>query len=260
MTWALKRQILYIIVLILFLLGAGFLISRPILNKAPSCVDNKQNGDETGIDCGGSCARACLAETDKISVLWSRSFKVVAGRYNAVAYLENHNQNTAVDKIKYRFRFADANNVYIGKREGTTSVPPYGKFVIFEPAIDVGNSIPVYTSLEFTSVPNWIKVSEDKVNELHILVSNISLSGENFAPFLSATIKNDSFFIVPDIRVAAILYDANHNAVSASLTYIDKLISGETKDITFTWPEPFDRKVIAKEIIPMYNVFSVKLK
>ncbi|OGI95793.1 hypothetical protein A2917_00575 [Candidatus Nomurabacteria bacterium RIFCSPLOWO2_01_FULL_42_17] len=260
MAWALKRQFFYIIVLVLFLSVFGFLIFYPKLNKAPSCTDNKQNGAETGVDCGGLCARACLSQVDPISILWSRAFRVVPGRYNAVAYLENHNRNTAVNRINYKFRFADKNNVYIGKREGSTFIPPSGKFAIFEPGIDIGNSIPVYTTFEFTQVPQWVTVSQEKINQLKVLVSNIVLVGEDTSPVLSATIKNNSFFTIEEVDVVAILYDANHNAVSASRTYLDELKPEEVQNITFTWPEPFSNKVIAKEIIPMYNIFSVQLK
>src|SRR5882672_5248548 len=103
MTWALKRQIFYAVLLVLFISVFGFLIIRPYWDQAPTCTDNKQNGNETGIDCGGSCAKACLNQVDAVSVLWSRAFKIVPGRYNAVAYLVNHNKNAAVDKISYRF-------------------------------------------------------------------------------------------------------------------------------------------------------------
>jgi hypothetical protein len=260
MTWAFKRQIFYVIVLVLIILIFGFLIIFPILNKEPSCVDGLQNGTETGVDCGGSCAKACLSQVDQASVLWVRAFKVVEGRYNAVAYLENQNKNVAVDKINYRFRFADANNVYIGKREGSTFIPSSGKFAIFEPGIDIGHSIPVYTTFEFTQTPQWAQVSQEKLNQLQLLISNINLVGENTSPVLSATIKNNSFFIIPEIKAVAILYDASHNAVSASSTYIDSLGAEEMRDLNFTWPEPFSNQVIAKEIIPMYNIFSVKLK
>ena len=260
MTWALKRQILYVFALILFFTVFGFLLAYPRLNKAPSCADNKQNGNETGIDCGGSCARACLAQVDEVSILWTRAFKVVPGRYNAVAYLENHNKNTVIKKINYKFRFADGNNVYIGKREGSAYVPPSGKFAVFEPAINLGNSVPVYATFEFTQTPEWIQVSEEKINQLKVLISNITLVDEETNPKLSATIKNNSLFVVKEINVVAILYDANHNAISASRTYLETLIGEESKDVNFTWPESFSNKVITKEIIPMYNIFLVKLK
>ncbi len=260
MTWAFKRQALYVFILILFISAFTFFIISSSLNKAPSCVDNKQNGTETGIDCGGSCARACTSQVDEVSILWARSFRVVPGRYNAVAYLENHNKNTAIDKISYRFRFADANNVYIGKREGTTFVPTAGKFAIFESGIDIGNSIPVYTTFEFTQTPQWTTIPQEKINQLQVSVSNISLTSEDTSPELSATIKNVSFFSIPEMNVIAILYDENRNAVSASSTYLENMTGGESRDINFTWPEPFSGKIITKEIIPLYNIFLVKLK
>src|SRR6185503_5513235 len=111
MTWAFKRQFFYVFVLILFVAAFGYLITYPVIHKAPSCVDNKQNGNETGIDCGGSCINACVSQVDPVSVLWARSFRVVPGRYNAVAYLENHNKNVAASKVNYIFRFADKNNI-----------------------------------------------------------------------------------------------------------------------------------------------------
>ena len=101
----------------------------------------------------------------------------VPGRYNAVAYLVNHNKNAAIQKINYRFRFADANNVYIGKREGSTFIPPGGNFVVFEPGIDIGNSIPVYVTFEFTETPIWLQVSQEKIDQLKVFVSNIQLTG-----------------------------------------------------------------------------------
>lgn len=260
MTWAFRRQLFYLAILAVFVLIFGFLIIYPHFNKAPTCIDNKQNGDETGIDCGGSCPRACIFQVDKISIIWSRAFKVVDGRYNAVAYLENHNKNTAVNKISYRFRFADKDNIYIGKREGETYVPPSGKFAVFEPAIDVGNSTPVYTSFEFTQTPVWIQVPEEKINQLKVSVSDIRLENEDTSPRLSAVVKNNSLFQIPEVNIVAFLYDEKGNAISASRTYLDVLQGEENKEITFTWPEAFSKKVIAKEIIPMFNIFFVKLK
>lgn len=260
MTWAFKRQIVYLIILILFFSFLGFLIISPRLSKPPTCSDYRQNGDETGIDCGGSCPNACSSQVDEVSVLWARAFEVVPGRYNAVAYLINHNKNAAIEKISYRFRFADANNIYIGKREGTTFVPPGGAFAVFEPGIDIGNSIPVYTTFELTGVPIWRQISQELINQLKVSISDIQLTGETSSPQLSATVFNNSLFIIPDIKVIAVLYDADHNAVSVSSTYLSSLGREERRNIAFTWPEPLPGETVAKEIIPLYNIFSAKLK
>ena len=71
-----KRQILYVGILIIFLEYLVLVVS-PYINEIPSCTDNKQNGDEKGIDCGGSCRKSCTFEVDKISTLWSRTFEVI---------------------------------------------------------------------------------------------------------------------------------------------------------------------------------------
>jgi len=259
MAWALRRKIIYTAIFIVLFSGIGYSFVSPYIDKVPSCTNYKKDGDETGMDCGGSCTRACIFEVDRISVLWSRTFRIAQGRYSAVAYLENHNSGAAISKIKYRFRFSDKDNIYIGQREGETFVPVGGKFAIFEPGIDVGNSIPVYTTLEFTEAPVWSNVSEGKLNQLKILVSNVKLETKDASTHLSATIKNDSLFTIPEVGVVALLYDEKGNVISVSRTYIEELDGEEVKDIDFTWPELLEANVIVKEIIPMYDVFSVKL-
>ena len=260
MTWAHKRQTFYMVFLFLLFIVLAFLILAPKLSKPPTCSDGKQNGTETGVDCGGSCAKACLAQVEDISVIWARTFQVIPGRYNAVAYIVNNNKNAAVQKINYRFRFADANNVYIGKREGSTFIPSAGAFAVFEPGIGIGNSIPVFTTFEFTETPLWMQVPADKVNQLKILVSNIQLENETTSPHLSASIKNSSLFTVPNVNVIAILYDARGNAISTSRTYLTQMTPLQSSDINFTWPEPLPGTAVAKEIIPMFDIFSAKLQ
>ncbi len=260
MTWALQRQIIYLIIVLVFLGCVGFLIIYPYFNKAPTCIDSKQNGDETGVDCGGSCQRACTLQVDEISILWSKAFRVVPGRYNAVAYLENHNKSTVVNKLHYRFRFADKDNLYVASREGYTYVPPSGKFAVFEPAIDMGSSIPVYTTFEFLEVPIWLQVSQDKVDQLKVSADQVFLTGEDSSPKMTAVIKNNSLFRIPEVNVVAILYNNAGDAISASRTYIDVLERNASQEIAFTWAEPFSEKIVSKEIIPIYNIFSASLK
>ena len=259
MNWAAKRKLLYLSIIVVVFIFLVYLMARPYINKAPTCTDAKQNGRETGIDCGGNCMQACTLEVDKISLLWSRAFIVVPGRYNAVAYLENQNINTVVNKISYRFRFADKDNIFIGKRDGTAYIPPSGRFAIFAPAVDLGSSIPVYTSFEFTEQPVWLKVQKEQVNQAKIFISDIKLENEDTSPKLSATVKNTSLFQIPEVGFVTILYDEKGNAVNASQTYLDRLYGEQVSNINFTWPQPFTAKVVEKEIIPTFNIFSVKL-
>lgn len=257
MTWASKRQFSYMALLLILVSIFLYFFVYPLFQKKPTCFDGKQNGVETGVDCGGECLLACADQVDKLSVLWSRVFNVADGRYNAVAYLENHNENNAVYKVKYKFRFADKNNVYIGSREGEAYIPPRGKFAIFEPALGFGHSVPVYTSFAFTEQPVWVQIDKEKNRQLNISIGNIDLSGEDVKPKLSAVLSNKSLLSIPNIEIIAILYDDLGNAINASSTFVDVLSPEEKQNIFFTWPSPFGKKVFTKEIIPIFNIFEV---
>lgn len=259
MTWALKRQIFYVAVLVAFFGFFGFLIFYPVFNKPPTCTDGFQNGEEIGVDCGGSCIRACTSEAEAVSVIWARSFEVVPGRYNALVYLENHNKDLAVTKIHYQFRFADESNVYLGRREGTTTIPPGRPFAVFERGISLPNSVPVYTTFQFTEVPTWINVPEGRLDQLKVLTGDIVLENEDSSPHLRATIKNNSLFTIPNINLIAILYDENHNAVSASSATIDRIFGQAERQIDFTWPLPFLKKIVTKEVLPVFDIFEAKI-
>lgn len=250
---------MYIGAFVLIFGALGFWIGYPHFNKAPTCNDGKKNGTELGVDCGGSCALACVATVDELKVIWSRAFEVVPGRYNAVAYVENQNTNAGVVRIKYRFRFADKDNIYVGQREGETTVPPSGKFAIFEPAVDLGSSVPVYTNFEFTSVPVWVQVPEEKIRQLKLTTSGVEVSDEGTIPKLYATLENNSFFTIPNVEVVALLYDGTGNVIAASQTYLERLGPEAREELAFTWRAPFSKPVVIKEIIPIFNIWDAKL-
>jgi hypothetical protein len=258
-TWAERRKAFFVVIFSGLALALITLFAYPYFNKPPTCIDGLKNGTETGVDCGGECARACLFETEDVSLLWARAFRVVPGRYNAVAYLENKNQNVAAQKVSYRFRFADSNNVFIGKREGETFIPPAGRFAIFAPAIDLGNSIPVYTTFEFTSVPDWVRLPEELVRQLNVTVTDAEVIEEDVAPKLFANVRNNSLFKIPEVSVVAILYDSNGNVLNASSTYLEVLDPETIEPVSYTWPEPFEGRVIMKELIPYYDLFKVAI-
>ncbi len=260
MTWATRRQVFFFFVFFIIILILSVGIYFTYFNEPPTCFDGLQNSTETGIDCGGGCSLACPAEVEKISLTWARAFEVLPTRYNAVAYLENKNEYTVIRRINYSFRFSDENNVFLGKREGTTYVPPAGKFAIFEPGINLGENVPVYTTFEFTSLPVWEKVSPEMVDQLYVSAGDINMVDVATAPKMFANIRNHSLYRIPELSAVAILYDQAGNAISASRTYVDVLQPEAVVPISFTWPQSFGQNPVVKEIIPMYDISSVKLK
>ena len=96
-SWSSRRRSPYgsivVLVIILFIGVPAFYL----FYKAPTCFDNKRNGDELGTDCGGSCVKLCQSAFLPPRVEWggAKVEKVVNGLYNVAAYIVNPNVNGA---------------------------------------------------------------------------------------------------------------------------------------------------------------------
>ncbi len=171
--WASKRKTLYFSFLGLFVLGFIFIFVVPRFQNPPTCSDGIQNGNEGGVDCGAGCPLYCEALARPLVVVWSRSFPVVSGRYNAFALIENQNTDAAIHSLDYEFRLYDENNIFIGRKTGTTYIPHNGQRVIVEPGIDTGNRVVARTEFEWIENPIWLNLPPRLTKE------NVSLRTSN---------------------------------------------------------------------------------
>lgn len=256
MNWATKRKLQYLGGLFGFFLIILFAIFYPVIFKKSTCTDNRKNGDEAGVDCGGSCLKMCRETTSDPLVIWSRGFHVVGNTYNLIAYIENQNKNSAIENITYQFRIYDVNNRLIGRRDGSTYIPPNKQFAIFESRFDAGESQVKSVTFEFTESFDWTR-KEPTLNNLQILADKITMTEDKKNPGLSARIKNESIQDIPSFEVIAILYDENRNAINASRTIKDGLLSNSSLPVFFTWPEALTSEPVIKDVIVQINPFNV---
>lgn len=245
MTWAGKRKFLYLSIIFIVFLAVSVPIIYSIYPK-PSCFDGKQNQNEKGVDCDGSCQKVCLELTNPLQVLWARPFEISEGVYGAVAYVSNPNFSLGAKDIPYTFKLYDNRNILIEERRGFTTVLPNSSFPIFEGVIATGNRIPGRSFFEFTATPRFERLAEQP----SLSVKNSALTGESDNPRLSATVVNDNIFPIKDISVVVVLYDSKDTAIAASQTIIDEIPKNSSKEVIFTWPAPFRSAVGRIEIYP----------
>lgn len=256
MTWATRRKLQYLAGLFGVFLVILFIFLYPVIFKKPTCTDLKQNGDEQGIDCGGSCSIMCKQSVSDPVVLWSRAFHVVGSNYNLVAYIENQNKNAAIENISYEFRVYDEKNRLLGRKKGSTFIPPNKKFAVFETRFDSGESKVKSVTFEFSEDFVWTK-KEPTLSTLPIFVDRIEMGNDKNNPSLSARIRNESIQNIPKFEVTAILYDKDRNAINASKTYQEGLMSNGETSVFFTWPEELSEEPVIKDVLVEINPFSV---
>jgi len=249
MSWSSKRRSLYLGGIILFFVVVLAWISFGAFYEAPTCFDEKQNSDEEGIDCGGSCDRVCGFQAVDPIVLWNRFFEVAPGYYSALALIENPNTNTHADPIPYTFKIRDKENVLIYERKGQTGIPQERLLPIFETGIITGERFPVRSTFEFDRAPDWQRTDSERPR---ITFSGTVLSKEDALPRLRTTIQNESIEPVSDIILVAVLSGADGNAVAASQTVVSYLGAGAQESVVFTWRQPFAVPITSIDIIPKF--------
>jgi Mg-chelatase subunit ChlD len=234
--WARRRKCIYVSGVLLFLAALFGMFYALVLYRAPTCFDGRQNGAETGVDCGGGCARVCSITIQEPTVRWARAFKVVDSTYNVVGYVENRNSDAGVENIPYTFTLYDQLGAVITKVSGTTTLPPSNVYAIFEDRVTVPiGQTPIKTVLSFdTNVP-WVTMEKGK--ELFDVHSK-QLSNTDVKPRLDARITNTTLDVREQVEAVATIFDAAGTPLTASRTIVPKFNPREDRIVTFTWPEP----------------------
>lgn len=250
-SWGDKRRnniIAFIsIVLIIISIAISFYF---LFKEGPTCFDKLRNGDEQGVDCGGSCEILCKDLVLPPIIHWQRHFKVGEFRYNTVAYIENLNTNAGSENVSYVFKLYDDKNVLIAERFGVFDIKPKEKVPVLEAAFDTGKLDVHRITFDIQEDNVW---KREEPRESRISVINQKSYNDNGLPKIDITIKNDSVRYIEDIDVVLIVYDEEDNALNVSSSFIDYLDGGSTQKITYTWSAEFEKPIFRFEVIPLYE-------
>lgn len=238
--WAQKRKIIYA-------LGFGIAViliaAYPVYNvthPASTCFDKKQNGGETGVDCGGPCALYCAVDIKPLHIVWTKAFSLGGSTYDLGAYVENPNTKAGIKNAHYTFRVTNTTGEVLLEKTGSTEIAPGSAFVLFEPQVSISGS-PDNVDVVFNpdDATHWLKAS----TALSIVTTkNQNLKNADSSPRFDATLVNtDLQNPVSNLTLSAVVYDALRHPVALSRTYVDNIPMGETQDIFFTWPNRFSK-------------------
>ncbi len=243
--WAFWRRVQYGAGAGVFFACVSLLVYVFFIHQGSTCFDGKQNSDERGIDCGGACRLVCAFDAKSPVVLWSRSFKVTAGYYNAVAYVKNENVQFGTKKLQYTFTLVDAQGATILEKSGTTFLPPDSQYPIFEGRLAVGTRVPEKTFLKIEPVTEWEVFG---VKREQFVVNSRALIGVDSTPRLDASITNTLIKEERDVEVIATIFNREGTALTASRTVVPRFEARAEKKVVFTWPEPIAKTLRSCEV------------
>lgn len=248
MSWALRRRLMIIglIAAVIAILGGLFYFTN--IHAAPSCIDSKQNQDEEGIDCGGTCSYFCSASQAAPSTRFVRAVSPSTGRTDVIAYIDNPNVSSAASGLHYTIELYSPTNTVVAKKEGTVDLPPSSTVPIFVPNFFSGSEVVARAFITFdTPVHLWYRYQETRVVPK---VSNILFSGGE-TPRVTATAENATTVSLKNVRFVVTVFDEAGDAIAASQTIAPSVPSHGNAPLVFTWPTPFLKPVGRIEVIPV---------
>jgi len=219
--WSRRRKRIILAIVVLILLVFIGIPTFFLFYKDSTCFDSKQNGDETGVDCGGSCQLLCTIESLPLILKGDpRVLNVTGNIFEVVALVENPNTSGEIYRAKYIFKLYDKNGVLLRERTGQTFAPANKIMAIFEPDLQTGNQLPARVEFSFTSPAVWIK---QESMETGLAVSQIILSKEDSTPRLSFVLTNKTVKEIKEIEAIGIVYNVLGNTVAFSKTFTNSL-------------------------------------
>jgi hypothetical protein len=246
-TWSSKRKFIYAVIALVIVAVAIVLPAWKIFYVPPSCTDNKQDGDEQGVDCGGSCTVLCQNSFLTLPpASWVRFVPVAPDTYNVAAYMVNPNPKAGAKNVPYTFELIDANGLPLAHASGTFDLAPGRNSLAFAGPLVIKTTKPVRAVMTVDADPIW-SVGNDPLPTL--LVADKSYGESTTTSRLTVTLKNTGALPIQPINVYAILDDASGNAIDFSRTIVDGIRPGSTAIAPFTWPHGHSGKVISIEVL-----------
>lgn len=251
-TWAQRRQWIVYSIFGAFAVALVAVIAIAIFYKTPTCIDNTQNQGETGVDCGGPCSHACVADERPPQVRFARAIASAPGRTDVIAYVDNPNADAAANDVHATVEVYDSNHALLARQTVTFDVATGSTVPVFVEGI-VQNNPAVVTQTFFTidtASLQWIRTSGKPTN---LGVQDIVWQ-EGINPRVSATLVNPFAKTLANIRLIAVVFDANDQAIAASRTLVSTLPSQGTAPLIFTWNTPFSSPAARVEVVPVIPV------
>lgn len=253
MTWASRRQFLIISGIVAVFAAIIFATAIAVFYKTPTCTDGKQNDDETGIDCGGSCTYLCRVDVEMPLVRFVRSFSPQPGRYDVIAYVDNRNTSAGAKDVHATVELYDENRFLLGTKDATLDLPPGATVPVYLPEAYRGDKRVAQAFLSFDE-PS-LRFFEPKKPHIVPTVTNVEMLNAD-TPRIRATLVNPTAFPLYNIRPIATVFDSDGNAIAASQTILPQLGGQAETNVLFSWTAAFPSVPARVEVLPLIPLAS----
>lgn len=254
MTRGIKRSAIIAIYLLIFsLISCGI---YAMLRPAPTCLDDKKNQREEGIDCGGPCAPCQKAISTQELKIEETAF-VYGGpeKFDVLAKITNPNNEYGSPAFSYEFILKGADGGELSRRSGEEFILPGETKYVIETNLETGiQPQSVEYQIKKTDWQEFIDYQKPGLN-IYSKRYNLIASGVGYGEAYGL-LKNESPFDFNFIKIKVVLRDGFGKPIALNTTDVRTINSGEQRDFRLLWPLSFPGDVQNVEMEAEADVFN----
>ncbi len=249
--WASARKTIYALVLVFGIVVLGIYGFRDTLFPTPVCNDNKQNGYEEGVDCGGVCARKCADQVMPLTVVWARALLVEDGVYDLAGMISNRNPDSTPFNLDATFTVYNAKAEIIFSKKIGVLPPSTGDLPIMIQSVRL-KDIPSKVVITLGEGSSYKTSKAMQSVQISVINSSFETTNVQRAYVVIRNLTRNRFINFP---VRVVLYDADQNAIGVGETFVEALDKEEDKTLVFTWKNNIPRKPLLIKAYPVLYPF-----
>jgi hypothetical protein len=208
-----------------------------------TCTDGKQNGNETGIDCGGSCVVCAVKNAKNLEVIIQPTALEVGTNFIAIAAkIRNSNTGYGV-KFNYQINFLDSfGQIKNTIKDKSFIYPSSAKFLII-PKLEMKKTD--FARMEFIFDQNsfeWFasnKTSKDLFSVYDVQAQFLEDAKNPGYMKVTGKINNKMSNSFPLIDLTILVYSKTGELLNAVETELNNLLGNSTQQLEYTWMTSF---------------------
>ena len=183
----------------------------------------------------------------------TKAVKVNQDKYDLIARIKNPNPNHGAKDFSYSFIFIDESGKQVDEFKGKGYILPSETKYLVIPGVKLKTS---KTDFKFKiNEIEWLEFT-DSFPSLPIFEKNLNLNqpSEGFASF-DGVVLNKGLIRYDEVEIIIILLDELDEILTINFTTLPTISSGEKKNFTLIWSEPFEGKPTKFDIQAYVNPF-----
>ena len=204
-----------------------------------SCLDGRQNGNETGVDCGGSCVACGIKYAKDLEMIGAISvLEVTDDTIETVAKVRNPNTEYGL-KFDYQIKLSDSLGQVIKIVNGQSFIYPSSAKYLVIPKIEIKKSEAAKAEIVFDkSSFEWFASNKTPKDLFGVYDLQTQFLEDAKNPgYLKTTgkINNKMSYNFPSVDLTILVFSKTGELLYAAQTKLDGLKSNATQQFEYIW-------------------------